>query len=162
MASFGLGGDKKRQPGRTFSGTAFESIFHQRLKDKTRYQNSACGGRGCDSGLEFLSKTGFLNPQIGGRGIEFNGQGGDQFVPVIQGVFQIGGEFIHHDGGDPRVGRDFRGDPIEGVEKEMWIKLEADELQFHLLHFGFGFQLLDFFLLNEELCFEPKIGERPG
>jgi hypothetical protein len=57
---------------------------------------------------------------------------------------------------------DFSGDAVEGVEKEMGVELESDQLEFHLLNLGFSVQLLDFFLLNQEFGFEPEIGERPG
>jgi hypothetical protein len=57
---------------------------------------------------------------------------------------------------------DFGGDAVEGVEKEMGVELEPDELKFHLLNLRFSVQLLDFFLLNQKFGFEPEIGERPG
>ena len=57
---------------------------------------------------------------------------------------------------------DFGGDAVEGVEKEMGIELESDELEFHLLDFSFGLQLLKSFFLNEDFGFQPEIGERPG
>lgn len=59
------------------------------------------------------------------------------------------------------MGGDFGSDAVEGVEKEMGVELESDQLEFHLLDLSFGLQLLKSFLLNENFCFQPKIGERP-
>ncbi len=57
---------------------------------------------------------------------------------------------------------DFGGDAVEGVEKEMGVELEPDELELHLLNLCFGIQLLDSLPLNQKFGFEPEIGERPG
>ena len=83
-------------------------------------------------------------------------------MPVIEGVFQIGGQLIHHVGGDSWVSGNFSSDAVEGVKKEVGIELKSDELEFHLLYLRFSIQLLDLFLLHQEFCFEPKIGEGPG
>lgn len=60
------------------------------------------------------------------------------------------------------MSRDFGGDAIEGVEKEMGVELEADELEFHFLNLRFGLQFFDFLVLQQEFGFEPEVGERPG
>ena len=100
-----------------------------------------------------------MNSEVGGSGIEFDGQRCDQFMTVIERVFQVGGQFIHHVGCDFRVSGDFGGDAVEGVEKEMGVELESDQLEFHLLNLRLGMQLFDFFALNQEFSLEPEIGE---
>lgn len=59
MAGFHLGGDEESEPGRTFTQTVFEGIFHDGLEDEAGDKNlsSACGSG--DSGLYFASETGF-------------------------------------------------------------------------------------------------------
>ena len=82
-----LGGDLESEARGIRKEAVFKGIFHNGLEDKTGDKYPAGGGGGGDSGLKFISKTGFLDPEKGGGGIEFNGKRRDQLMPVIEGIF---------------------------------------------------------------------------
>ena len=99
--------------------------------------------------------------EVGGGGIELHGQGGDQLMAMIEGVFKVGSQFIDHIGGDLGVNGNFGGDAVEGVEEEMRVELESDELEFHGLNFGTSFGLKGGLCLGVKFSFQPKIGKSP-
>ena len=99
--------------------------------------------------------------EVGGSGIDLNGQRGDQFMAMIERVFQVGGQLIDHIGGDLRVNGNFGGDAVEGVEEEMRVELESDELEFHGLNFGTSFGLKGGLCLGVKFSLQPEIGKSP-
>lgn len=155
-------GNRKKPLARGFAHAEFEGIFDDGLKDKTGDKNLPGPRRGRNPSLQFLSKAGFLNFEVGGGGIQFDGERGDEFMAMIEGVFKIGGEFIHHDRSDSRMGGNLGGNAVEGIKKKVGVELEADELKFHLLNLRLRVQLLDFFLLQQKFSLEPEISKRPG
>jgi len=59
------------------------------------------------------------------------------------------------------VNRNFGGDAVEGVEEEMGVELESDELEFHGLNFGTSFGLKGGLCLGVKFRLQPEIGKSP-
>ena len=55
----------------------------------------------------------------------------------------------------------FCGDAVEGVEEEMGVELESDELEFHGLNFGTSFGFKGGLCLGVKFSLQPEIGKSP-
>ncbi len=55
----------------------------------------------------------------------------------------------------------FGGDAVEGVEEEMGVELESDELEFHGLNFGTSFGFKGGLCLRVKFSLQPEIGKSP-